>query len=172
VAEGGTSAGSPPANPALPTRIAYTPPVPRPACDEPDVTQPEQRIPTGATPFHYAWVVAGITFVILLVSAGVRAVPAVLMLPLEQEFGWVRTTTSAALSVNILLYGLTGPFAGSLMARVGVRRVVLTALALLACGVATAPLMRQSWQLVALWGLGIGVGTGLVAMVLASPPRS
>ena len=79
------------------------------------------------------------TFVILLVSAGVRAVPAVLMLPLEQEFGWLRTTTSAALSVNILLYGMTGPFAGSLMARVGVRKVVLSALALLAFGAAIAP---------------------------------
>ena len=66
---------------------------------------------------HYAWIVVGITFLILLVSAGVRAVPAVLMLPLEQEFGWLRTTTSLALSINILLYGLTGPFAGSLMAR-------------------------------------------------------
>jgi MFS family permease len=120
-----------------------------------------------ATP-HYAWVVVAITFVILLVSAGVRAVPAVLMLPLEQEFGWLRTTTSAALSVNILLYGLTGPFAGSLMARVGVRRVVLSALLLLASGVAIAPLIRERWQLVALWGLGIGVGTGLVAMVLAA----
>ena len=120
-----------------------------------------------ATP-HYAWVIVAITFVILLVSAGVRAVPAVLMLPLEHEFGWLRTTTSAALSVNILLYGLTGPFAGSLMARVGVRRVVLAALVLLASGVAIAPLIRESWQLVALWGLGIGVGTGLVAMVLAA----
>ena len=117
---------------------------------------------------HYAWVVVAITFVILLVSAGVRAVPAVLMLPLEQEFGWLRTTTSAALSVNILLYGLTGPFAGSLMARVGVRRVVLAALVLLASGVAIAPLIRERWQLVALWGLCIGVGTGLVAVVLAA----
>jgi MFS family permease len=118
--------------------------------------------------FHYAWVVVAVTFVILLVSAGVRAVPAVLMLPLEQEFGWLRTTTSAALSINILLYGLTGPFAGSLMARIGVRRVVLSALALLAVGAAIAPLIRQSWQLMALWGLGIGVGTGLVAVVLAA----
>jgi MFS family permease len=117
---------------------------------------------------HYAWVVVALTFLILLVSAGVRAVPAVLMLPLEQEFGWLRTTTSAALSVNILLYGLTGPFAGSLMARVGVRRVVLVALGLLASGVAVAPLVRERWQLVALWGLGIGVGTGLVAVVLAA----
>jgi MFS family permease len=117
---------------------------------------------------HYAWVVVAVTFLILLVSAGVRAVPAVLMLPLEQEFGWLRTTTSAALSVNILLYGLTGPFAGSLMARVGVRRVVLVALGLLATGVAVAPLIRERWQLIALWGLGIGVGTGLVAVVLAA----
>jgi len=132
--------------------------VPHPA------TAPDSRHPTA----HYAWVVVAITFVILLVSAGVRAVPAVLMLPLEQEFGWLRTTTSAALSVNILLYGLTGPFAGSLMARVGVRRVVLAALVLLASGVAIAPLIRERWQLVALWGLGIGVGTGLVAVVLAA----
>lgn len=117
---------------------------------------------------HYAWVVVAITFVILLVSAGVRAVPAVLMLPLEQEFGWLRTTTSAALSVNILLYGLTGPFAGSLMARVGVRRVVISALVLLATAVAVAPFIRERWQLVVLWGLGIGVGTGLIAMVLAA----
>ena len=130
----------------------------------PHPATPDSRHPTA----HYAWVVVAITFVILLVSAGVRAVPAVLMLPLEQEFGWLRTTTSAALSVNILLYGLTGPFAGSLMARVGVRRVVLSALVLLASGVAIAPLIRERWQLVALWGLGIGVGTGLVAVVLAA----
>ena len=123
---------------------------------------------TTAEPRHYAWIVVAITFVILLVSAGVRAVPAVLMLPLESEFGWLRTTTSAALSVNILLYGLTGPFAGSLMARVGIRRVVMSALTLLACGVAAAALIRHTWQLIALWGLGIGVGTGLMAMVLAA----
>ena len=135
------------------------------------VTQPDTLPPVASgrpAGFHYAWVVVAMTFVILLVSAGVRAVPAVLMLPLEQEFGWLRTTTSAALSVNILLYGMTGPFAGSLMARVGVRRVVLSALALLACGAAIAPFIRQSWQLMALWGLGIGVGTGLVAVVLAA----
>jgi MFS family permease len=120
------------------------------------------------SPRHYAWVIVGVTFLVLLVSAGVRAVPAVLMLPLEQEFGWTRGTTSLALSVNILLYGLTGPFAGSLMARVGVRRVVLAALVLLATGVAIAPLITHAWQLVALWGLVIGVGTGLIAVVLAA----
>ncbi|HKH91088.1 MAG TPA: MFS transporter [Gemmatimonadaceae bacterium] len=134
------------------------------------MTAPGTALPPEHRPAspHYAWVVVAITFVVLLVSAGVRAVPAVLMLPLEAEFGWLRTTTSAALSVNILLYGLTGPFAGSLMARVGVRRVVLVALALLASGVAVAPLIRERWQLVALWGLGIGIGTGLIAVVLAA----
>jgi MFS family permease len=119
-------------------------------------------------PRHYAWVIVAVTFLVLLVAAGVRAVPAVLMLPLEQEFGWARTTTSFALSINILLYGLTGPFAGALMARIGVRRVVLSALTLLATGVAMAPLITHTWQLVALWGLVIGVGTGLIAVVLAA----
>jgi MFS family permease len=132
------------------------------------VTTPAPASSARPGTLHYAWVVVAITFVILLVSAGVRAVPAVLMLPLEQEFGWLRTTTSAALSVNILLYGLTGPFAGSLMARVGVRRVVISALVLLATAVAVAPFIRERWQLVVLWGLGIGVGTGLIAMVLAA----
>ncbi|MDB4892883.1 MAG: yhjX [Gemmatimonadetes bacterium] len=128
----------------------------------------QSEIEETGSPLHYAWVVAALTFLVLLVSAGVRAVPAVLMLPLEQEFGWPRTTTSLALSINILLYGLTGPFAGSLMARIGMRRVVLSALVLLAVGVASAPLIRHPWQLIALWGLAIGVGTGLMALVLAA----
>jgi MFS family permease len=131
-------------------------------------TRAPQQGTVAASPFHYGWVVAALTFLVLLVSAGVRAVPAVLMLPLENEFGWPRTTTSLALSTNILLYGLTGPFAGSLMARIGMRRVVLAALVLLACGVAAAPLIRHPWQLIALWGLAIGVGTGLMALVLAA----
>src|ERR687884_671867 len=83
---------------------------------------------------HYAWVVAGITFLALLASAGISATRAVLVLPLEHEFGWDRATVSLALSVNLLLFGLCGPFAGAFMARFGVRRVMLTGLTILAIG--------------------------------------
>jgi MFS family permease len=117
---------------------------------------------------HYAWVVAGVTFLVLLVSAGVRATPAVLIVPLEEEFGWSRATTSFAVSLDLLLFGLVGPFAAVLMERVGVRRTMLLALSLLGLGVAATLLMREAWQLVLLWGVMVGAGTGLAALVLGA----
>ena len=77
---------------------------------------------------HYAWVVAGVTWITLLASAGFRSTPGVLIVPLEQEFGWSRATISVAVSINLMLFGLFAPFAGGLMERFGVRRVVIGAL--------------------------------------------
>ena len=73
---------------------------------------------------HYAWLVAAVTFVVLLAAAGVRSTPSLLMVPLEEEFGWSRALVSAAVAINILLFGLIGPFAASLMDRIGLRRTV------------------------------------------------
>src|ERR1700738_3104602 len=93
---------------------------------------------------HYAWIVAGLTFLALLVSAGIRATNVVLVLPLEHDFGWDRATVSLALSINLLLYGLCGPFAGALMTRFGVRAGMLVALATLAIGVGLSSLMHSA----------------------------
>ena len=117
---------------------------------------------------HYAWIVAAITFLVLLTAAGVRSTPAVLMVPLEQEFGWSRATISFAVAVNIFLYGLAGPFAAAVLERFGLRRTIAAALAIIAAGVALTPLMQRSWQLVLLWGLVVGSGTGVTAMVLGT----
>src|SRR5438105_7227731 len=117
---------------------------------------------------HYAWVVAAVTFLTLLVAAGLRSTPGVLIVPFEAEFGWSRATISFAIGVNIFLYGLIGPFAAAVMDRFGVRRTMLAAFALIALGVAATPLMRQSWQLVLLWGVVVGCGTGASANVLAA----
>jgi MFS family permease len=109
-----------------------------------------------------------VTFFVLLSAAAVRATPGVLFLPLEQEFRWSRSTVSLAVSVNILLYGLVGPFAGALMQRLGVRRTTMIALALLATGVSLATLVTQPWQLVLLWGVVVGTGSGMAALVLGA----
>ena len=109
---------------------------------------------------HYAWVVAAITFLTLLGAAGMRATPGVLIVPLEGEFGWSRGTISLAIGINIFLYGLIGPFAAAVMERFGLRRTMLTALALIAIGVALTPLMTQPWQMVLLWGVVVGIGSG------------
>ena len=85
---------------------------------------------------QYAWVVAGLTFFVLLATAGVRSSPGVLIVPLEREFGWSRATISFAVSVNLVLYGLIGPFAAALMERLGVRWSMLGSLLIVATGVA------------------------------------
>jgi len=117
---------------------------------------------------HYAWVVAGVTFVTLLLASGFRSTPGVLIVPLEDDFGWSRATISLAVSVNLVLFGLTGPFAAAAMLRYGVRRVVLVALCLCAAGSALTVVMTAPWQLVVLWGGVVGLGTGAMASVLAA----
>ena len=123
---------------------------------------------TTTRAIHPAWVALAVTFFVLLSAAAVRATPGVLFLPLEQEFRWTRSTVSLAVSVNILLYGLVGPFAGALMQRLGVRRTTMLALALLATGVSLATLVTQPWQLVLLWGVVVGTGSGMAALVLGA----
>lgn len=117
---------------------------------------------------HYAWVVAAVTFAVLLTAAGVRSTPGVLMVPLETEFGWSRSTISFAVAVNIFLFGLAGPFAAAVIERFGLRRTIIAALAIIATGVALTPLMQQSWQLVLLWGVVVGSGSGVTALVLGA----
>src|SRR5688500_16692667 len=117
---------------------------------------------------HYAWVIAAVTFVVLLVTAGIRATPGVLMVPLEQESGWNRTVISFAVAINIALFGLIGPFAASVIDRWGLRRVVLAAVALLGASVMLTTRMRTQWELTFLWGILVGTGTGVTSMVLAA----
>ena len=117
---------------------------------------------------HLAWIVAGVTFLTLLGASGFRSAPGVLIVPLEEEFGWSRTVISAAVSVNLVLYGLAGPFAAAAMNRFGIRRVVVTALAFVAAGSALTVPMTAVWQLVLLWGVVVGTGTGAMAGVLAA----
>jgi predicted MFS family arabinose efflux permease len=117
---------------------------------------------------RYALVVVAVTFLSLLVAAGVRSTPGVLMVPWEKAFGWERSTISFAAGLGIFLYGLMGPFAAALMQSFGVRRTLASALALLSFSALLSLLMREPWQLVATWGVLSGLGSGCVAMVLAA----
>jgi MFS family permease len=117
---------------------------------------------------HRAWLVAAVTFVALVGAAGFRAVPSVLIVPLQDEFGWSRATISSAVSANLALYGLTAPFAAALMERFGIRRVVSVALLLVATGSGLTVFMTATWQLIACWGVLVGLGTGSMALVFAA----
>src|SRR6201996_2968831 len=122
----------------------------------------------GRRHIHYGWGVVGGTLITPLVTAPAMSTPGVLIVPLEQEFGWANDQISSALALRLMLFGLFGPFAAAFMNRYGVRRVIIAAMALVSAGYLISLGMTQVWQLVLLWGVVVGVGTGLTAMGLAA----
>ncbi|MFI8852532.1 MFS transporter [Streptomyces sp. NPDC053499] len=117
---------------------------------------------------HRAWWVALVCFVALVGAAGFRATPSVFIDPLHREFGWSHGTISFAVGLNVLLYGLTAPFASALMERYGIRQVVTAALLLISAGSGLTVFMHSEWQLVLCWGLLVGVGSGSMALAFAA----
>ncbi len=117
---------------------------------------------------HYGWVVVAVTFLTMLVSAGAVGAPGVLLLPLQREFGWSTAEISTALAIRLLLFGLMGPFAAALINRYGVKRMALASLTLVCGGLLLSLAMREVWQLILLWGVVVGFGTGLTALVLGA----
>ena len=117
---------------------------------------------------HPAIIVAVITFFTLFATAGFRSAPSVLILPLEQDLGWRRDVISAAVALNVLLFGLTAPFAAALMERFTVRKVVMAALFTVGTGALGTVWMTKSWQFILLWGVVVGIGTGSMALVFAA----
>ncbi|HEV7689778.1 MAG TPA: MFS transporter [Hyphomonadaceae bacterium] len=117
---------------------------------------------------HYAWVVAAVTFLTALVSAGALGSVGVLLLPVEIEFGWTPAEVSSALGLRLALFGLTAPFAAALFNRFGLRPVILVSLAMITAGMGLSVFVKEIWHLVALWGVVVGIGAGLTAIVLSA----
>jgi len=120
------------------------------------------------TRVHRAWLVAGVTFLVLLASAAFRSSTGVMVVPFEEEFGWSRAAISLAVSVNLVIYGVTAPFAAALMERFGIRQVASAALVLICVGSGLTLVMTASWQLVIAWGVLIGLGVGATALVFGA----
>lgn len=120
------------------------------------------------TRIHRAWLVAGVTFLVLLASAAFRSSMGVMLVPFEEDFGWSRSAMSLAVSVNLVLYGVTAPFAAALMERFGIRQVAVLALSLISLGTGLTVVMTASWQLVILWGVLVGLGVGSTALVFGA----
>lgn len=116
----------------------------------------------------YGWIVVAVAVLATLIAAGIRSVPGALLVPLEQDLGWSKTTISVAVSIGLVLFGLGGPFSGYLMDRYGPRRITLFGLLLMSLSMVGSALMTQVWQLNLIWGVVSGVGTGIVGSVLGA----
>ncbi|WP_234442324.1 MFS transporter [Streptomyces sp. NRRL S-1448] len=146
-----------------------TPELRPPAAD--DRTPPPTPVAAEAVPRrrpHRAWSVAAVTFLTIIGAAGFASLPGLLIDPLHAEFHWSRGTIGFAVSVNLALYGLTAPFAAALMDRFGIRRVVAVALTVIAVGAGLTVFMTAAWQLVLLWGVLVGLGSGSMALAFAA----
>ena len=117
---------------------------------------------------HYGWIVVAITALTLVISAGIRSAPGVMVLPLEQDMHWSRAAISLAVSIGLLCYGITAPLVGSIMDRFGPRWVMLVGLAIMGASMLASARMTELWQLNLFWGALSGVGTGIVALVLGA----
>jgi MFS family permease len=115
---------------------------------------------------HYGWVIAGVIFVTIMIAGGIRSTPSLIITSLEAEFGWSRALISGAVSINVLLYGTTGPFAAALMDTVGMRWCIIVALLLMFGGTAAVTTMTSPWHLYVLWGVLVGLACGVIAPVL------
>ena len=117
---------------------------------------------------HYGWVMVGVTFFAALVSAGTVGAPGVFIVPLQHEFGWSTAQISSALSIRFILFGLIAPFAAALLNRYGLRNVTLAAQLIVVSALVASLAMTRIWQLMLLWGVVIGIGTGMTALVLGA----
>jgi len=117
---------------------------------------------------HPAWFAAGVTFLTLVTAAGFRSASSVLIIPLEDAFGWGREQISLAIAINVLVYGIVAPFAAALRERFGIRTIVMSALTAVSIGSALTMFMSAPWQLIALWGFVVGASTGSIALVFAA----
>jgi MFS family permease len=117
---------------------------------------------------HYAWIVLAVMFSAMLAGVGVRAAPGVMIVPLQQAFGWDIATISGAVSLNIILLGITGPFLTGLIEVIGLKRTILGCMVILMAGTGLSNLMTESWQLFLTWGLMVGIGAGAGAIGIAA----
>ncbi len=125
-------------------------------------------LPRPTPRIHPAWWVALVAFLTAIGAAGFRSTPGVLITPLHDEFGWPVGLIGLAVSVNLVLFGLTAPFSAALMERFGIKQVVATALVLVSVGSVLPIWMTASWQLILCWGLLVGLGTGAMSMSLVA----
>ncbi len=117
---------------------------------------------------YYGWIVAATTFLTMLATAAAMGSAGIMIAPLREEFGWTTEQISTAISIRLILYGLFGPFAAAFMNQFGVKRVVVFALGLICFGVFASFFMTKWWHLLLLWGVVVGIGTGMTALVLGA----
>jgi sugar phosphate permease len=117
---------------------------------------------------YYGWVVVAVAVMLSLVMWGVRSAPSVLIKPLEADFGWSRAEISSAIAIGLVMTAFSAIAGGVLIDRYSMRLIMLGILVLGGISVALASTMTALWQMTVLWGILVGIATGISGVLGAS----
>ena len=122
----------------------------------------------GRHRIHYGWIMVALTFLTTVASSAAITLPGVLILPITREFGWGRADVSGAIAVMFVLFGAMAPFAGALMQRFGLRRVVAASVILAAAALIGSTQITAKWHLWLTLGVTLGIAAGTTGMTLSA----
>lgn len=118
--------------------------------------------------WHYSWIILLVTFLAIITAGIIRSASGVFIVPFEEQFDWSRSSISLAFAVSLFLYGVSGPFMAALVDKYGLKRMMLGSMSLLMVGLASTYMMQHEWHLLLIWGVMIGLGSGLFLSVLSA----
>src|SRR5258708_2042234 len=116
-----------------------------------------------------SWLILGAAFTTFTIGAGLMHSYAVFLIAFIEEFGWSRGETSIAYSVSQLVAGASSPLVGTLVDRLGPRRLLLLGGGLLVLGLAGSAFVSRLWQIVALYGVVMTFGANCLGLVVFVP---
>jgi MFS family permease len=116
-----------------------------------------------------SWLLLSGAFTAFTISAGMMHSYTVFLVAFVEQFGWSRGETSIAYSVSQLVAGGTSPVVGTLVDRLGPRRLLLLGGGLLVLGLAGSALITQLWQIVVLYGVVMTFGANCLGLVVFVP---
>ena len=106
-----------------------------------------------------------LAFLHIAVSRGISGSFGVFYVALIEAFGWSRAATASAISLQIISEGISFPFAGSLIDRLGPRRTLILGGSVLALGLALTSTVSSIWELYLWMGVVTALGLALIGMV-------
>ena len=111
--------------------------------------------------YHYAWLIVGMAVVLQVTTNAVSQAFAILMVVIQQEFGWALTWITLAYFFRSIMGAVLSPLAGWLGDRYGARRVLILAAATYVVGLVLLGTMDQIWQLYLYYSFILGISQAM-----------
>ena len=121
-----------------------------------------------AAKYHYAWVIVVFMSVIQMAGGSIRNVFGVLIVPLQDRFGWEQGDLSAAYAIASVTAAIGSPVVGWIADRYGERKTLLIGVLLFSGGMAFTGGVSQLWHLYIAYGVLFGGALTVFQLVMVT----